>query len=71
MKKKDNVNPEHYKIGGIETFDFICAKLSPEEVRGFIKGNLIKYMSRANHKGGPEDIKKSNWYLKEYVGRFL
>jgi len=41
---------DHYEIGGIETIDFINSKLSKEELIGYLKGNVIKYLSRANHK---------------------
>ncbi len=60
----DNVNhPSHYKQGGIETIDFIKAKLTPEEYRGYLKGNVIKYLSRERHKGGAEDIAKADVYM--------
>lgn len=58
----DPVNPAHYKGGGIETIDFIRAKLTAEEFAGFCKGNLIKYVTRERVKGGLEDLKKAAWY---------
>lgn len=60
----DPVNhPEHYKVGGIETIDFIKAKLTPEEFRGYLKGNVLKYASRAGHKNNAvEDAGKLAWY---------
>jgi len=60
----DMVNhPAHYKVGGIETIDFIQAKLTPEEFRGYLKGNVLKYTSRAGHKGDIDtDIGKMVWY---------
>ena len=61
----NNVNPEHYKVGGIETIDYLKAKLSPEEFRGFLKGNIIKYTSRAEHKNGMEDYQKAQWYVNK------
>ena len=57
------VAPNHYMVGGIETIDFIRAKLTQEEFRGFCKGNVIKYLSRAEHKGGSEDYKKARVYI--------
>ena len=39
----DNVNhPIHYNTGKIESIDYIEDMLTPEEYRGFIKGNIIK-----------------------------
>jgi len=65
--QKDNINPEHYKVGGIETFDFIKAKLSPSQLIGFCKGNILKYISRADHKNKLEDLKKAEWYLNRLI----
>tara|TARA_R110002153_G_scaffold257748_1_gene417030 strand:- start:6 stop:323 length:318 start_codon:yes stop_codon:yes gene_type:complete len=61
------INPNHYKIGGVEVFDFLKAKLTLEELNGFCKGNIIKYITRANHKNGIEDIKKAQWYLDKLI----
>lgn len=66
---KDMVNhPNHYTVGGIETIDFIQAKLSPEAFEGYLAGNILKYMTRYNHKNGVEDLKKAQWYLNKLVG---
>ena len=53
----------YYDVGGIETIDFIKAKLTPDEYKGFLKGNIIKYLSRANHKGNEaKDYEKASVY---------
>lgn len=64
VKPVDMVNsPPHYKIGGIETIDFIKAKLTPEEFRGYLKGNVMKYASRTGYKGDAlQDAGKMAWY---------
>ena len=60
----DMVNsPPHYTKGGIETIDFIKAKLSPEEYRGYLRGNLLKYASRMGAKG-EDDAGKAAWYAE-------
>jgi hypothetical protein len=59
-------NPEHYK-GAIETFDYLKDKLSPEELAGFCKGNIIKYISRESKKGGVVDLTKAKWYLDKLI----
>jgi hypothetical protein len=61
-KKKDKINPDHYKIGGIETIDIIRAKLSKEAFEGYCTGNIIKYITRYNNKNGVEDVKKASVY---------
>ena len=67
--ENDPVNhPSHYKVGGIETIDYIQAKLSPEEFAGFCKGNALKYISRAGHKAdAAEDTRKAIWYLNRML----
>jgi hypothetical protein len=61
-------HPPHYKAGGIEVIDFMVAKLSREELKGYLKGNIIKYLSRSGLKGKElEDFKKAQWYLNRLV----
>lgn len=64
----DMVNhPPHYKAGGIETIDFIEAK-----ELGYHLGNVIKYVSRADHKGNKlEDLKKAQWYLARAIEKLV
>jgi len=63
--KADPVNhPAHYKVGGIETIDFIEAKSL-----GYNLGNVVKYVSRADHKGERlENLEKARWYLDREIG---
>jgi len=65
--KADMVNhPPHYTAGGIETIDDIQAKLTPEEFRGYLRGNILKYSSRAGLKGdADEDLGKMVWYANK------
>lgn len=58
-------NPPHYTVGGIETIDFIQAKLSKEEYKGFLKGTILAYASRLGHKDGTDDAGKIGWYAKK------
>lgn len=61
----DMVNsPPHYTHGDIECIDAIRAALTPEEFRGYLKGNVIKYVWRERHKGGDESLDKARWYLE-------
>jgi hypothetical protein len=64
----DNVNhPAHYKVGGIETIDFIEAKgLS------YNLGNVVKYITRADYKGNrEEDLAKARWYLNREIAKLF
>jgi hypothetical protein len=63
--KPDMINPDHYKVGGIETIDYLRAKLTPEEFAGYCRGNALKYLSRAGHKDdAAQEIGKAIWYLE-------
>lgn len=66
--KSDPVNhPAHYKVGGIETIDFIEAKRL-----NYNMGNAVKYITRADHKGSrKQDIEKAIWYLKRELDHSL
>jgi hypothetical protein len=67
--KADMVNaPPHYTVGGIETIDYIKAKLTPEEFIGYLKGNVIKYTSRAGKKDDiVQDLEKAQWYMNRQI----
>jgi hypothetical protein len=60
----DPVNhPEHYKVGGIETIDFIEAKSLSYNL-----GNVVKYITRSDHKGNKlQDLQKAQWYLNREI----
>ena len=60
-------HPQHYQSGSIECIDAIEAQLTAEEFRGFLKGNVLKYMWRERMKGGKETLQKAQWYLNELV----
>ena len=65
----DNVNhPEHYNQYGIECIDSIRASMSDLEFRGYLKGNVEKYLWRYNYKRRPlEDLQKAEWYLGRLI----
>lgn len=61
-------NPPHYKQGDIECIDAIKAALGAEGFKAYCRGQVIKYIWRAEHKENPaEDIKKAQWYLNRLV----
>lgn len=56
------LQPKHYMQGSHECIDEIQAMLTPDEFKGFLKGNVIKYRYRANLKNGKEDLAKADNY---------
>lgn len=64
--KTDNVNsPNHYQLEGlgIEVIDIMRSNLESEGFKNYCKGNVIKYILRAEKKNGLEDYKKAQKYL--------
>ena len=43
------------------------AWLPTEEWRGFLRGNVIKYIARYPEKGGIEDLAKASHYLSRLL----
>jgi hypothetical protein len=67
-KEQDAVNhPAHYTNGGIETIDYMKAKMGREKFFGYLQGNIIKYISRYENKNGLEDLRKAHWYLTKLI----
>lgn len=64
--KSEVEQPDHYTVGGFEALDVIKAKLTPEEYRGALKFNVLKYMMRANYKGSHDsDCGKARFYAQK------
>jgi hypothetical protein len=69
-------HPAHY--GGAdnpyEVIKVLAAWMTSEELRGFCKGNAIKYLARAGKKTGQSaerDQAKAQWYLDYIVANGL
>ncbi len=57
--------PNYYAKYGFSPLEAMKKGLiSKEEYKGFLKGNVIKYVVRAEYKNGVEDIDKAIDYLK-------
>jgi hypothetical protein len=66
--KFDLVNqPPHYRQSEIECIDAIKSALTPDEYRGYLKGNCLKYTWRERFKNGLQDIQKMHWYATELI----
>lgn len=60
----DMVNsPEHYKQFSREVIDTMQGMSTPEEFKGYLKLNAVKYLSRYQGKNGIEDLDKAIWYI--------
>lgn len=63
--KHDPVDaPDHYNKGAIEAIEAIKASMHPQEYKGYLKGNCLKYLWRYEYKNGVEDLRKARVYLE-------
>lgn len=61
-------NPSHYCNGGVECIDAIKGSFEDAAgFRGFLKGNIMKYVFRYEQKNGLEDLHKAKWYLDRLI----
>jgi hypothetical protein len=63
----DKINPDYYKNKSIETIEVIRNELTSDEFRGYLKGQIFKYLARHRLKNGVEDLKKAQWYMNYLV----
>ena len=68
-RKHNNVHsPSHYMHGKKETIDVIRDCMESDEYHGYLKGNVLKYVSRYKFKGEPlQDLEKAQWYLNRLI----
>lgn len=63
----DIVNkPAHYD-GNIECIEAIKSSMSNVAFKGYLKGNIMKYVWRYDRKNGKEDLLKAEWYLNKLI----
>jgi len=65
----DNINqPSHYTNGEIECIDAIDSAVKGlNGLESFCTGNAIKYLWRWKLKGGVDDLRKAEWYIKKLI----
>ena len=56
------VGGEHYKVQGIEPWDYVAANNL-----GYFEGSIIKYITRWRLKGGTADLEKAAHYLEKLM----
>jgi len=64
---QQQVGGSHYKSMPIQPWEAMQAWMTPDEFKGFLKGNAIKYLARCDAKGGIDDIKKAKHYIDKLI----
>ena len=67
MPPSRNKGPAHYTGLAIQPWEAMESWMTPEEFAGFLRGNVIKYMARAPHKGGRDDYRKAHHCLEKLL----
>ena len=71
--ENDNINPNHYKFGDIESMDFVDAVLKYggfKVYQAHYVFNIIKYVVRAPRKNGLDDLKKAKRNLDRLIEKW-
>jgi len=56
-------SPEHYKTQKVQPIQYLNVSMPEQQFIGFLRGNVIKYVSRYDKKNGLDDLKKAKVYL--------
>ena len=62
-----NIRPNYYQHEGRDLFDHFSEMFTTQEFRGFMVGNVIKYVIRYHSKNGVEDLRKARTYLDRLI----
>ena len=59
-------HPSHYNDKKkMETWDWIAKGMTDEQFKGYLMGNVLKYLHRHEQKDGPADLDKAIEYIKK------
>lgn len=61
------VGGEHYRSKTIQPWDAMESWMTKEQFKGFLWGNVIKYIARWQDKGGLEDLRKARHYMDKLI----
>lgn len=61
------IRPDYYQHEGRDLFDHFSEMFTTQGFRGFMVGNVIKYVIRYHSKNGVEDLRKARTYLDRLI----
>lgn len=61
------VGGSHYRSMAVTPWQFLESCLTPEEFRGYLKGEAIVYLARELQKGGRQDVQKAAHVLQKLL----
>jgi|TARA_S200002703_G_C3771936_1_gene237662 hypothetical protein len=66
----NQVGGAHYTSKSVQPWQAMEAWMSEEQFKGFLKGNVIKYLARCDDKGGKIDLEKARHYLDKLIDMY-
>ena len=63
----DPIRPAHYRAGGVDVIEYAGHHVPREQMVGFHRINVLKYLTRYDKKNGVEDLKKAQFYLGKLI----
>jgi 3-dehydroquinate dehydratase len=65
-RKVVQIGGNHY-VKAIQPWDAMQSWMTSMEFKGFLRGNVIKYVARYKEKNGVEDLEKAMHYLDKLI----
>jgi hypothetical protein len=67
MASEYQLGGNHYTNKDIQPWEAMQAWMTEEQFKGFLIGNVIKYIARFQDKGGVLDLQKCKHYLDKLI----
>ena len=67
MADSYQVGGEHYVDKDVQPWTAMESWMTEEQFKGFMLGNVIKYVARFQDKGGRNDLQKAKHYLDKCI----
>jgi len=67
MANEYQLGGAHYTNKDIQPWEAMEAWMTEEQFKGFLMGNVIKYIARFQDKGGVLDLQKCKHYLDKLI----
>ena len=67
MAREYQLGGNHYTSKDIQPWDAMQSWMTEDQYRGYLIGNVIKYMARFQDKGGVLDLQKCKHYLDKLI----
>lgn len=64
---REQIGGSHYLSKSVQPWEAMESWMSEEAFKGFIWGNVIKYIARWEDKGGRQDLEKARHYLDKLI----